>query len=66
MQTSGAGKGQSASELISNRTAELRHWRGPTISRTRKLIAEADPDFVEEMEADGHAHFFARRHHLHG
>ena len=48
MKKSGASQGQSASELISKRIAELGEWRGETLSRMRKLIKEADPDVVEE------------------
>src|SRR3989442_114019 len=48
MKKSGAGQGQSASELISKRIAKLGDWRGETLSRMRKLIKEADPDVVEE------------------
>jgi hypothetical protein len=44
------GEGQSASELISNRIAELADWRGATLGRMRKLIKEADPDVVEEWK----------------
>src|SRR5947207_5134782 len=50
MKKSGAGQGQSASELISKRVAELGDWRGDTLSRMRKLIKEADPDVVEEWK----------------
>ncbi len=50
MQESGASRGQTASELISNRIADLGDWRGETLSRMRKLIQEADPDVVEEMK----------------
>ena len=50
MNMSGASQGQSASELISKRFAELGDWRGATLSRMRKLIKEADPDVVEEMK----------------
>jgi len=50
MKESGASQGQSASELISKRIAELGDWRGGTLSRMRKLIKEADPDVVEEMK----------------
>ena len=41
---------QSASELISNRIAELRDWRGKTLARVRALIKQADPDVVEEWK----------------
>src|ERR1700680_1254937 len=50
MKKSGASQGQSASELISKRIAELGDWRGETLSRRRKLIKEADPDVVEEWK----------------
>src|SRR6184192_417783 len=50
MKKSGASQGQSASELISNRIAELGDWRGKTLARMRKLIHEADPDVVEEWK----------------
>jgi hypothetical protein len=39
-----------ASELISQRIAELDDWRGETLSRMRKLIKSADPDVVEEWK----------------
>jgi hypothetical protein len=45
-----AGQGQSASELISKRIAELGDWRGKTLSRMRKLIKAADPEVVEEWK----------------
>src|SRR3954467_2725962 len=50
MKKSGASQGQSASELISKRIADLGDWRGETLSRMRKLIKEADPDVVEERK----------------
>src|SRR5216684_3074821 len=50
MKKSGASQGQSASELISKRIAELGDWRGETLTRMRKLIKEADPDVVEEKK----------------
>lgn len=50
MKKSGAGAGQSASELISKRIAELSDWRGQTLGRMRKLIKEADPAVVEEWK----------------
>src|SRR5471032_3002810 len=53
MKKSDASVGQSASELISNRIAELGDWRGETLSRMRKLITEADPDCVEEWKWRG-------------
>lgn len=42
--------GLSASELISNRIAELGDWRGATLGRMRKLIQQEDPDIVEEWK----------------
>jgi hypothetical protein len=50
MTKSGATQGQAASELISQRIAELGDWRGEALSRMRKLIKEADPDVVEEWK----------------
>ena len=45
-----AREGQSASELISKRIAELGDWRGETLGRMRKLIKKADPVVVEEWK----------------
>ncbi len=50
MEKSGSTEGQSASELLDKRIAELGDWRGDTLSRMRKLINEADPDVVEEWK----------------
>ena len=50
MKKSGASHGQSTSELISKRIAELGDWRRETLGRMRKLITEADPDVVEEWK----------------
>jgi hypothetical protein len=50
MKKSGASQGQSASELISKRIAELGDWRGETLGRMRKLIKETDPDVVEQWK----------------
>src|SRR5687768_4855387 len=50
MKKADASQGQSASELISRRIAELGDWRGKTLGRMRKLIKEADPDVVEEWK----------------
>ena len=46
-------QGPSASDLISNRIAELGDWRGETLARMRKLIKQADPDIVEEWKWRG-------------
>ena len=43
-------EGRPASELISERIAELADWRGKTLGRMRKLIKEADPGVVEEWK----------------
>ena len=50
MKKSGASQGQSASDLISKRIAELGDWRGEILSRMRKLIKDAYPDVVEEWK----------------
>ena len=50
MNESDSNEGQSASERIDKRVAELGDWRGETLSRMRKLIKEADPDVVEEWK----------------
>lgn len=46
----GANHGTSASELISQRIADLGDWRGETLGRMRELIKAADPDVVEEWK----------------
>ena len=50
MKKSAATAGPPASELISQRIAELGDWRGKTLARMRKLIKEALPDVVEEWK----------------
>jgi hypothetical protein len=50
MKKPGASQSQPASELISNRIAELADWRGETLKRMRQLIKDADPDVVEEWK----------------
>ena len=50
MKKSDASQGESASELISQRIAELGDWRGETLGRMRQLIQEADPKVVEEWK----------------
>jgi len=50
MKKSDASTGQPASELISQRIAELGGWRGETLGRMRKLIQQADPGVVEEWK----------------
>ncbi|HUS27223.1 MAG TPA: DUF1801 domain-containing protein [Kofleriaceae bacterium] len=39
-----------ASKLIDGRIAELADWRGPMLSKLRKLIRDADPNVVEEWK----------------
>lgn len=50
MKKSSSTEGRSASQLIDQRIADLKDWRGETLSRMRKLIKEADPDVVEEWK----------------
>jgi hypothetical protein len=50
MKKSGSTEGQSPSQLIDRRIAELEDWRGETLSRMRKLIKQADPEVVEEWK----------------
>ena len=45
-----ASPGQSASELISKKIAELGDWRGETLARMRQLIQAAAPGVVEEWK----------------
>src|ERR1043165_3608119 len=42
--------GKAASQLISERIAELGDWRGDTLARMRALIQQADPEVVEEWK----------------
>ena len=54
MKTSGTSPApndaQSASQLITQKIAELGDWRGETLARMRQLIAKADPDVTEEWK----------------
>jgi hypothetical protein len=50
MKNSDASAGDSPSERISKRIAELGDWRGKTLDRVRTLIRQADPDVVEEWK----------------
>ena len=45
-----APKGDSPSQLIDARVAELDDWRGAALSRIRELIRQADPEVVEEWK----------------
>jgi hypothetical protein len=51
--TSDTGNTAEASELISQRIAELDDWRGATLASMRRLINETDPDVVEEWKWRG-------------
>jgi hypothetical protein len=46
----GAAGGDSPSQLIDARIAELGDWRGETLARVRELIRQADPEVVEEWK----------------
>jgi hypothetical protein len=50
MKKSDASPGQSATELITQRIADLADWRGETLGRMRQLILDAVPDVVEEWK----------------
>jgi hypothetical protein len=50
MTKSNASRGQAATQLISERIAELEDWRGKSLGRLRTLIKQADPDVVEEWK----------------
>ncbi len=50
MKKPGESQSLPASELISQRIADLGDWRGETLARMRRLIREADPDVVEEWK----------------
>src|SRR5215217_7600699 len=50
MKKPAASQDQSASDLISERIAELGDWRGDTLSRMRKFVKAAIPDVVEEWK----------------
>jgi len=53
MKKSAPSQHQSASELISQRIAELGDWRGETLAKMRRFIQEADPDIIEEWKWRG-------------
>lgn len=53
MSKSGSGEGDSPSQLIDARIAELGDWRGEMLGRLRGLIKEADPEIVEEWKWRG-------------
>jgi hypothetical protein len=45
-----ANGGDSASELIDAKIAELNDWRGEMLARIRGVIQQADPEVVEEWK----------------
>ena len=54
MKRSGARpEGESASQMISKRIAELGDWRGTMLGRLRALVRQADPEVVEEWKWRG-------------
>jgi hypothetical protein len=53
MKKADASQSLPASELISQRIADLADWRGETLGRMRQLIQEADPEVVEEWKWRG-------------
>ena len=50
MKKLGSNQEPSASQLISEKIAELGDWRGKTLGAMRKLVKKADPDIVEEWK----------------
>ena len=50
MKKSGASHGRPASELITEKIAELGGWRGKTLGRMRRLVKTAVPGVVEEWK----------------
>lgn len=50
MSPSNPAPGPSASDLISQRIAELGGWRGATLGRMRQLILAAEPGLIEEWK----------------
>lgn len=44
---------KSPSQLITDKIAELRDWRGKTLAQVRKIIREADPEITEEWKWTG-------------
>ncbi len=47
------GGGQTPSELIDQRIADLGDWRGDMLARIRAIIHAADPDVTEEWKWRG-------------
>ncbi len=53
MKKSESEDSRSPSQLIDARIEELGDWRGKMLSRLRTLVAEADPEVVEEWKWRG-------------
>ena len=53
MNDSGTTDVPTASELISQRIAELEDWRGATLARMQALIRDTDSDVIEEWKWNG-------------
>ena len=51
--TSDRHDGESPSQLIDARIAELADWRGEMLAKVRALIKQTDPDVVEEWKWRG-------------
>jgi hypothetical protein len=50
MKNSASNDTQSVTDQIDKRIADLKDWRGETLSKMRKLIKAADPEVVEEWK----------------
>jgi hypothetical protein len=50
MKEDNTGQEKSPSQLIDERIAELKDWRGDTLRHIRALIKEADPSITEEWK----------------
>jgi hypothetical protein len=46
----GTRSGDTPSQLIDARIAELDDWRGETLARVRELVRQADPAVIEEWK----------------
>lgn len=46
-------EGDTPSQLIDRRIAELADWRGETLAQIRALVKQADPEVVEEWKWRG-------------
>ena len=51
--TSSMSEGETPSQLIDRRIAELADWRGETLAQIRALVKQADPEVVEEWKWRG-------------